>query len=305
LERLKLVIRLARLHFLIPGFMVYVMGYLLAISNGASWNITKFLFGYLILGCAHVSVSFSNDYFDRKSDANSVHTTFSGGSRVLVDHPQLENLALGLAIFFLVASAIATLVFTFVFAYSYWFVTFAILGGLLGWFYTAPPLKFAYRKLGEVVTVLGLGLMMPGIGYFVAYGSIDLFFAFFIFPLSCYGLLFILTVEMPDVENDRKGKKINALVKWGIKRGMGISFVSALAGTLSLLVLYFSGFFAGRLDLELFILFSFIPLVGVSSGLFADLSSRDHLTRQVMINMSTIILFLFLLDAYMLTQVFT
>ena len=264
LERLKLVIRLARLHFLIPGFMIYVMGYLLAISNAASWDITKFLLGYLILGCAHVSVSFSNDYFDRKSDINSVHTTFSGGSRVLVDHPQLENLALGLAIFFLVASAIATLVFTFVFAYSYWFVVFGILGGLLGWFYTAPPLKFAYRKLGEVVTVLALGLMMPGIGYFVAYGSIDLFFAFFIFPLSCYGLLFILTVEMPDVENDRNGNKINALVKWGIKRGMGISFVSALAGTLSLLVFYFSGFFAGRLDLLPFILFSFIPLVGVS-----------------------------------------
>jgi len=298
------VIRLARLHFLIPGFMIYVMGYLLAISNGASWDITKFLFGYLILGCAHVSVSFSNDYFDRKSDVNSVHTTFSGGSRVLVDHPKLENLALGLAIFFLVASAIATLVFTFVFAYSYWFVAFAILGGLLGWFYTAPPLKFAYRKLGEVVTVLALGLMMPGIGYFIAFGSIDLFFAFFIFPLSCYGLLFILTVEMPDVENDRNGNKINALVKWGIKRGMDISFVSALAGTLSLVVFYFSGFFAGRLDIGLFILFSFIPLVGVSSGFFVDLSSREHLTRQVMINTSTIILFLFLLDAYMLAQVF-
>jgi len=280
------------------------MGYLLAISNGASWDITTFLFGYLILGCAHVSVSFSNDYFDRKSDTNSVHTAFSGGSRVLVDHPQLENLALGLAIFFLVASAIATLVFTFVFAYSYCFMAFAILGGLLGWFYTAPPLKFAYRKLGEVATVLALGLMMPGIGYFVAYGSIDLFFAFFIFPFSCYGLLFILTVELPDVENDRNTNKINALVKWGVKRGMDISFVSTLAGTLLLLVFYFSGFFAGHLDIGLFILFSFIPLVGVSRGFFVDLSIRDHLTRQVMINTTTIILFLFLLDAHMLAQVF-
>jgi 1,4-dihydroxy-2-naphthoate polyprenyltransferase len=305
LEILKLVIRLARLHFLIPGFMIYILGYLLAISNGASGDITKFLFGYLILACAHVSVSFSNDYFDRKSDANSVHTTFSGGSRVLVDNPQLEKLALGLAIFFLVASATAILLFTLVFACSYWFVTFAILGGLLGWFYTAPPLKFAYRKLGEVVTVLAVGLMMPGIGYFVAYGSIDLFFAFFIFPLSCYGLLFILTVEMPDVENDRKENKINVFVKWGIKSGMYISFVSALAGTLSLSVFYFSGFYAGRLDLLPFILFSFIPLVGVSRGLFVDLNSRDRLTRQVMINMITIILFLFLVDTYMLVQFFT
>jgi 1,4-dihydroxy-2-naphthoate polyprenyltransferase len=176
---------------------------------------------------------------------------------------------------------------------------------LLGWFYTAPPLKFAYRKLGEVATVLALGVLIPGMGYFVAYGSIDLFFAFFIFPFSCYGLLFILTVEIPDVENDRNGNKINALVKWGIRRGMGISFVSALAGTLSLLVFYFSGFFAGRVDLGPFILSSFIPLVGVASGLFVDLRSRDHLTRQVMINITMIILFLFLLDAYMLVQVFT
>ena len=303
MERLKLLLRLARLHFLVFGFMIYLMGYLLALSNGATFDMGKFVLGYVVFGCAHLSVSFSNDYFDRKSDANSVRTIFSGGSKVLVEYPQLETLALKTAIILVAASAIAAALFTFIFDYSFWFLGFAILGGLLGWSYTAPPLKLAYRKLGEVATVLAVGLMMPGIGYFAACGSIDLFFAVFVFPLSCYGLLFILTVELPDIDSDRAGGKINALVKWGIKKGLGLSFVSALAGSLSLAVIHFSGILMGKLDAGLFAIFSALPLVGVATGFYTDLSSRQSLVRQVVINMTTMVLFLLLLNADIFAQV--
>ena len=296
-------LRLARLHFLIPGFLLYAMGCLLAISNGASFDTIKFLFGYMIFGCAHVSVSFSNDYFDRKTDAQSVRTAFSGGSRVLVEHPQLENVALTLALFFLATSTIGAALFTFVFAYSYWFLAFAVLGGLLGWFYTAPPLKLAYRKLGELSAVLAVGLIMPGMGYFVSYGSIDSLFAVFVFPLSCYGFLFILTVEMPDIDSDRAAKKTNVLVKLGLRTGMRLSLFSAMAGTLFLVAINLLGILAGKVDLWFAAIFSLMPVVGVTSGLFADLNRRECLTRQITINMIAIILFLFLLDLYLLRQV--
>lgn len=95
---MKSFFHLARLHFLIPGFMLYLMGYLLAILGGADYDFTKFVFGYFIFGTAHLSVSFSNDYFDRHTDRNSVKTAFSGGSKVLVTHPELESLALKTAI---------------------------------------------------------------------------------------------------------------------------------------------------------------------------------------------------------------
>jgi len=145
--------------------------------------------------------------------------------------------------------------------------------------------------------------MMPGIGYFAACGSIDLFFAVFVFPLSCYGLLFILTVELPDIDSDRAGGKINALVKWGIKKGLGISFVSALAGSLSLAVIHFSGILMGKLDAGLFAIFSALPLVGVATGFYTDLNSRQNLVRHVVISMTTMALFLLLLDAHILAQV--
>ena len=303
MARLKLILRLARLHFLFFGFMIYLMGYLLALSNGASPNISQFVFGYVVFGCAQLSVSFSNDYFDRKADVNSISTAFSGGSKVLVEYPQLESLALKTAIILIVASAIAAALFTLIFDYPFWFLIFALLGALLGWFYTAPPLKFAYRKLGELATVIAVGFMMPGIGYFAAFGSIDMFFAVFVFPLSCYGFLFILTVEMPDIDSDRAGGKINALVKWGVKKGLRVSFVSALAGSLSLFVIHFSGILLGKLDVGLLAIFSVLPMAGVATGFHTDLNSRQNLVRQVAINMTTIVLFLLLFDSTIFAQV--
>ena len=103
MERLRLLLRLARLHFLVFGFMIYLMGYLLALSNSASFDMGKFVLGYVVFGCAHLSVSFSNDYFDKKSDAKSIRTTFSGGSKVLVEYPQLETLALKTAVILVAA----------------------------------------------------------------------------------------------------------------------------------------------------------------------------------------------------------
>ncbi|MEJ2242498.1 MAG: hypothetical protein P8Y18_10210 [Candidatus Bathyarchaeota archaeon] len=74
--QLKLFLQLARLHFLIPGFMLYLLGFMLALLGGAMFDLNKFLLGYMIFGTAHLSVSFSNDYFDRISDRNSVKTNF-------------------------------------------------------------------------------------------------------------------------------------------------------------------------------------------------------------------------------------
>jgi hypothetical protein len=47
-EKLQLLFRLGRPHFLIPGFMLYLMGTFLAISSGANFGLEKFVFGYFI-----------------------------------------------------------------------------------------------------------------------------------------------------------------------------------------------------------------------------------------------------------------
>lgn len=299
---MRFVLRLARFHFLIPGLMLYLMGYLLALLGGVEYDSAKFILGYLILGTAHLSVSFSNDYFDRHSDRDSFKTAFSGGSKVLVEHPELESLALKLAVLLLCSSIIANVFFTIVYGYTFWFFIFGLLGGLVGWFYTAPPLKLAYRGLGELSTILAVGFLMPDMGYFVASDTISPLFQAFILPLSCYGLFFITTVELPDVESDTIGQKKNLLVKWGRTAGKAISVAATLTGTISIVALLLLERTIEIIDLRPFIMFSILPLMASISGLLLNTKNRRHLVRQIIINMASIILFLFFIDASLLFQ---
>ena len=302
MRKLTLILRLARLHFLIPGFMLYVLGYLLAILSGIEPDLPKFVFGYLIFGAAHLSVSFSNDYFDRNSDRNSVKTAFSGGSKVLVEYPELESIALKLAVVLLCSSIIANALFTLFYGYTVWFFVFGLMGGLLTWFYTAPPLKLAYRGLGELSTMLAVGLLMPGMGYFVAANTIGPLFQLFILPLSFYGLFFIITVELPDVECDKISHKTNLLVKWGRTAGKVVAVLTTFTGTTLMTALLFVGAANKQIDVMPFAVFSFLPLVASVSGLVFQASTRTVLVRQVMVNMASMILYLFLIDASLFYQ---
>ncbi|MFX0203614.1 MAG: prenyltransferase [Candidatus Hodarchaeota archaeon] len=302
MKHLGLIFRLARFHFLVLGFMLYLMGYFLALLGGVECDFAKFFFGYLILGTAHLSVSFSNDYFDSHSDRYSVKTAFSGGSKVLVEHPELESLALKLAVLLLSFSIISSAFFTIIYVYPFSFFIFGLLGGLVGWFYSAPPLKLAYRGLGELTLILAVGFLIPGMGYFVASGTLGPIFQAFVFPLCCYGLFFIINVELPDVESDAIGQKKNILVKWGRNLAKYISALTTFAGTISMILLLFLEINANVLDLKPFVVFSFLPLIASINGLFLKNCNQRLLVRQVVINIASMVLFLVIIDASLFFQ---
>ena len=280
------------------------MGYLLAILGGADYVFTKFVFGYFIFGTAQLSVSFSNDYFDRHTDRNSVKTAFSGGSKVLITHPELESLALKTAIFLFYFSVIANAFFTIIYSYPFWFFIFGLLGAFAGWFYSAPPLMLKCRGLGELFTIIAVGLLIPGMGYFEASGTIGPLLQVFILPLSCYGLFFIITVELPDIESDTIGQKKNLVVKFGRTARKQISFTCTLTGTIFLFLILFSGITKQLIDARPFVLFSILPLMASINSLLLNRKNRIFLVRQVMINMASMILFLFLVNVSSFFQYF-
>lgn len=276
--------------------MLYLMGFQLALLSGFEWDLVKFIFGYLIFCPAQLSVSFSNDFFDRKADRNSAKTAFSGGSKILVEHPELESFALPIALLLLCSSVLANAVFTVVYAQPFWFFVFGLLGGMLGWFYTAPPLKLAYRGLGELATMLAVGFFMPGMGYLAASGTIGPLLQVLILPLCCYGLFFIMTVHLPDVESDTLSHKKNVLVRWGIDAGKWISVAATLTGTFFLFLLFYSQVTRGMLNFLPFVIFSILPLVASASCVLVNMNDRKVRIRQVMFNMVAMILMLFLID---------
>lgn len=282
--------------------MLYCLGYMLALLAGAENDLTKFFWGYVIFGSAHLSVSFSNNYFDRHADRNSVKTTFSGGSKIISENPELEFYALFISVFLLFLSITTNLIFTIFYSYPVWFFIFVLFGGLLGWFYTAPPLKFAYRSLGEFSTMLAVGFFMPGMGYFVASGTIDSLFKLIILPLSCYGLFFIITVELPDLESDTLANKKNLLVKWGRTTGKIVSVLATVFGTLILTMLFVLGVANEMIDWKPFAIFSIFPLAASITALLWRTKNIKNIIKQVMVNMFSMIGFLFLIDISLFFQ---
>lgn len=291
-RKVRLLIRLGRLHFLIPGVLLYTLGALLAIENGFTFNPGLFLFGYAIFFFGHLSVHFSNDYFDREADRAAQRTPVSGGSGVLVDQPELANLALMIAILLLGASMVTAIAFTVFYSFSLWFLLFAVLGGLLGWFYTAPPLKLVHRGLGEASTALAIGFIMPGMGYYVMSGRIDLWFVVLSLPLICYGLYFIVTVEMPDIDSDRASGRVNLLVNFGLRNGTRVALLALGLATISLSIIAFTNVLGRTMEFWYLALFSLIPLAIAGYGATRNLQQRKQIISQVKLNFVAMMSFL-------------
>ncbi len=301
-DKFKLKLKLARFRFLIPGLLIYSLGALLAVINGAALDPIKFLFGYAIFGTAHLSVSFSNDYFDQEADRIAIQTPFSGGSGVLVQHPELSRFAVRFAIFLIIVSVVIAILFDLIYGYGLFFLGLVVFGSLLGWFYTAPPLKLAYRGFGEVSTILATGLIMPAMGYYVMDGAIDARIVALSLPLMCYALFFILSVELPDVDVDRLGGKKNLMTLKGREVGIVLSVIATLAATILFTTLAILGTLQ-PLEMWLFVLLSMVPLIASLYGLTARSELHGLIVRQVKLNFSVLLLILSIAVVYLATLI--
>jgi 1,4-dihydroxy-2-naphthoate octaprenyltransferase len=295
--RLRAFLRLSRPQFLVPGLALYVLGAFLAFAYGAPVDAWRFVGGYLIFFFAHFSLTFSNDYFDRRADSFSTPTPLSGGSGALRSHPELARLALWLSLTLIGASLLTAVAYRSHHDLSWYFLPLVLAGNLLGFFYTAPPLKLAYRGLGEPATILAAGFIMPAMGYLCMQGRLDLEFLTLVPALMGYGALFIISVEMPDREADERGGKRNMLVRAGLNRGLWAAMLASATASLYLLILVSISY--GEVDLRALLVFSMLPLVAAIIGLRVHEDDRSGVIAQVKLNFAAIMGFVLLADAYL------
>jgi 1,4-dihydroxy-2-naphthoate octaprenyltransferase len=292
--------RLARPHFLLAGLALFVFGASWAILLGAPFSLPRLLLGYLILLAAHLSVSYSNDYFDVEVDRHGSPALFSGGSGVLVDHPELRRPARWIALALIGCSLAMGVLFLAAYSVPPWFLGYVLIGNLLGWFYSAPPSRLAYRGLGELATAVTAGLLAPGMGYLVTRGYLDREWLPFALPLMLYGLAFILSVEIPDEEADRLGSKRTAIVRKGRRFGF-----TAIGVLLFLATGYFFCFAWLRsrpypLDFRVPGALSLLPLGAGVVGALKRPAQRQPATRMVNAILIILTVFFVLTDGYLI-----
>jgi len=275
------------------------MGASWAIILGSPFSLMRILLGYLIILPAHLSVSYCNDYFDVEADKHANPSLFSGGSGILVEQPQLRNPALWIAITLNLCSVGIGILFLLKYSYPLWFLGYVVASNLIGWIYSAPPFKLVYRGYGELLTAFTSGCLVPGMGILVVGGNINSAGLLFMLPLTLYGLVFILSVEIPDMEADRLGEKKTWVVQKGRRFGFtAIGSLLLIATGYFFLIPYLYSYML-PLDFRLLGMFSLLPLAMGFLGLVKRPTERQTALKLVNTQIGALAVFFILTDIVM------
>ena len=273
------------------------MGALLAILLNADFILIKFIFGYSILLAAHLAVHYSNDYFDFEVDHYTEPSAISGGSGILVENPELKDFSKWFSILIMGISILLAAAFTVIFKYPITFFLFLFFGNLLAWFYTAPPIKLVYRRLGEVANIIAV-IIFLGTGYFVLMGTLDLPFFIFSIPVIFLQIIFINSFEIPTMEGDKLGNKITWIVLKGREFAFKINVIAGLLAILSFILIPYTNLFPTNIDFRVLALISLIALIMGTTALIKKWFDMESATKFATINVAALFLMSFLIDIY-------
>ncbi len=235
LAPLRAFIRLSRPLFLYGGLAAVALGAAVARSAGHAIDTATYGWVQLLVSSFHLMVHYANDYFDRESDLGAVRTRWSGGSGVLVEgqlHPRVALIAS------LVCAALGvTACARFAVAGSPLVACLGVAVLAFAWWYSAPPVRFAARGVGELDTALVVAVLMPFTAYAAFAGTLDAAIARAVVAPAFAMIAMMLCVELPDEGCDVRAGKRNLVVRLGARRAWSLMTVAALAAVVAAVVL--------------------------------------------------------------------
>jgi 1,4-dihydroxy-2-naphthoate octaprenyltransferase len=188
-------------------------------TNEFSWPICLLMLLALFLLADGAFVS--NEYFDYQTDLiNTKHiggedqdVTSTGGTRVLTRGLLSRKEALWFSIICYILAIPIGLVLQFHFHTGPWTIPLGVLGMFAGWFYTAPPVRAAYRGMGETFMAIAYFFVIFTT-YYVQAG-----FSWLPIMVSLTQLFASPAAKIirtfPDLEADAKAGKRTLAVKFG------------------------------------------------------------------------------------------
>ena len=221
-----------------PAFLsVTLIGCLIGIASAWFDHVPlaagPLLLGLLLALLAHAGVNVFNDYYDALNGTDAANTErlfpFTGGSRFIQNGvlSLRQTLLWGLALFALVIGGGLWLI-----AQSgnglFWI---GLAGLLIGWAYSAPPLKLNSRGLGEVCVTAGFVLLPIGMDYLARHAiSLTPAAAGLSFGLLVTNLLYIN--QFPDRSADLQACKHHWVARLPVQQARwGYLLIVALAYT--------------------------------------------------------------------------
>ena len=227
-NRFKVWLAAIRAKFFLAGIPTVILGAFVAYYESGFLDIGLFTLTVIGIVATMIGCYTFNEYYDYKSGVDVVikpeHVTpFNAGSRVLPTGLLRPR-------DILIAGSIAWIAMLSIGLYLAWLrgtiiLILMIIGTIAALGYTTPPLKWAYRGLGEIMIGLSYGPIITIGSYAVQTGSLSLS------PLIASvmpGFLIanvILINEFPDYEADKACGKKNLVVRLGKEKAVKVYFI--------------------------------------------------------------------------------
>jgi len=210
----QLLFRATRLPFTIATVVPVLLGAAVAAYHG---YFNPLLLILTLVGAVsiHLGLNMANDYFDTKLGADEINKTptpFSGGSRIIQYGLLTPSSVITLSTLFYLMGIGIGLYLAFLRGFIP-ILSIMLLGFLLSFFYTAPPIKLAYRGLGELAVGTGFGPVIVMGSYYVQAQSFHITPLLASIPVGILIALILYVNEIPDMQSDAKAGKITLVVR--------------------------------------------------------------------------------------------
>lgn len=231
IERREIWWKAFRFHFTSASFMPGILGGMIAWTTDEKFLPGYFLLVILGLLLNHMALNMTDDYYDFRHLVDVFATDgknpYTGGSGLLssglIQPQKMKNVFIT---FYIIAIGIGVFLGMMRGAFI---LLLLVIGFFCAYFYTAPPIRFGYRGLGEMAQLLCFG---PGIGigaYYVQAQRIswEAFWGTLPFGIMLFSMITIN--EIPDYDEDQKGGKLNLVARFGREAGVWLFILSLLS----------------------------------------------------------------------------
>jgi 1,4-dihydroxy-2-naphthoate octaprenyltransferase len=237
--------------FLYAGLLPYLLGAAWAYAVEGAFDVPAFWSGLAGVVLSVVGVEAFNEYFDAQMGTDRVFNP--------EDLPPMSAWVLWLGVAGFAGALAVGIYLTY---HGGWpILAFAILGGLAAIFYVAPPIRWAYRGLGETVIALSYGPWMVLGSLYLHTGRFS-WAALWASLVPGFLIMALAVVNaIPDYHQDRLVGKRNLVVRLGRERGVWLYLGLATAG----IAVAVAGVIAGAFPPGCLAVVAALPLL-VSSG---------------------------------------
>lgn len=221
-------LKAARPQFLLASGAPVFVGSAAAFASSVHFYPLFFLLALSSIVLLQAAANIINDYYDHVYGAdwaNKNPTPFSGGSRAIQNQTLSPKATFLFGFACLAAGSILGIIIVFL-TKSVFILSLGIIGVIGCFFYTAGPLKLAYRTWGEPVIALLFGLLPVYGAFYLQTGTLN---AFCLIPAILVGIhvfLIIFINEFPDLASDAAVGKKTLVVRIGVGASIRIYKIS-------------------------------------------------------------------------------